>query len=178
MNGTEVARQIRARVPKSEILIFTMHDNETWSRRLLRAALGIPAQVGRKALLIEAIASLASHRPFFTPKVSETLLGAFVAGPEPKKSSLSSRERRVVQLIAEGHTNKEIASILNLSVKTVETHRAAIMRKLRVHSSADCRPLRGPQQDHGGVNHGSSDLRSAAPELEDRCGTRKGLMLA
>ncbi len=64
------------------------------------------------------------------------MLGSFVVGAKPKKSVLSNRERGVVQLIAEGYSNKQIAGILNLSVKTVETHRSAIMRKLGVHSSA------------------------------------------
>ena len=137
VNGTEVARQIRARLPRTEILIFTMHDNEQLVQEALRAgARGYLLKSDAKHYLIEAIRSLAIHRPFFTSKVSEALLGSFVAGPKTKKSALSNRERGVVQLIAEGYSNKQIASILNLSVKTVETHRSAIMRKLGVHSSA------------------------------------------
>jgi DNA-binding NarL/FixJ family response regulator len=137
-NGTEVARQIRARLPTTEILIFTMHDNEHLVQEVLRAgARGYLLKSDARHYLIDAIRSLAIHRPFFTPKVSEALLGSFVAGAKPNKSALSNRERGVVQLIAEGHTNKQIANLLSLSVKTVETHRSAIMRKLKLHSSAD-----------------------------------------
>jgi DNA-binding NarL/FixJ family response regulator len=137
VNGTEVARQIRARLPRTEILIFTMHDNEHLVQEALRAGVrGYLLKSDAKHYLIGAIESLASHKPFFTSKVSDALLGSFVAGAKPKKSALSNRERGVVQLIAEGYSNKQIASILKLSVKTVETHRSAIMRKLGVHSSA------------------------------------------
>jgi DNA-binding NarL/FixJ family response regulator len=114
-----------------------MHDNEHLVQEALRAGTrGYLLKSDAKHHLIEAIRSLEIHRPFFTPKVSEALLGSFVAGAKPKKAVLSNRERGVVQLIAEGYTNKQIASILSLSVKTVETHRSAIMRKLDLHSSA------------------------------------------
>jgi DNA-binding NarL/FixJ family response regulator len=136
-NGTEVARQIRARLPTTEILIFTMHDNEHLVQEALRAgARGYLLKSDAKHHLIDAIRSLEIHRPFFTSRVSEALLGPFVAGAKPTKSVLSNRERGVVQLIAEGYSNKQIASILSLSIKTVETHRSAIMRKLDLHSSA------------------------------------------
>ena len=138
MNGLEVTRQIRARVPKSEILIFTMHDNEKLVQELLQAgARGYLLKSDAKTHLIEAITSLASHRPFFTKKISEALLDVYLARPERIASAITSRERTVVQLIAEGHTNKEVARVLNISLKTVETHRATIMRKLQVTSSAD-----------------------------------------
>jgi DNA-binding NarL/FixJ family response regulator len=137
MNGLEVTRQIRARVPKSEILIFTMHDNEMLVQELLQAgARGYLLKSDAKTHLIEAISSLASHRPFFTKKVSEALLDVYLARPEKMVSAITSRERSVVQLIAEGHTNKEVARVLNISLKTVETHRATIMRKLQIASSA------------------------------------------
>ena len=137
MNGLEVTRQIRARVPKTEILIFTMHDNEMLVQGLLKAgARGYLLKADAKSHLIEAIESLSSHRPFFTKKISDALLDAYLARPEKAVSAITSRERSVVQLIAEGHTNKEMAKLLNISLKTVETHRAAIMRKLQVASSA------------------------------------------
>ena len=138
MNGLEVTRQIRTRVPHSEILIFTMYDNETLVQGLLKAgARGYLLKADAKSHLIEAIASLASHRPFFTKGVSDSLLDVFMAGPEKAISAITSRERSVVQLIAEGHSNKEAARVLNISLKTVETHRATIMRKLQIASSAD-----------------------------------------
>ena len=138
MNGLEVTRQIRTRVPQSEILIFTMYDNEMLVQGLLKAgARGYLLKADAKSHLIEAIASLASHRPFFTKGVSDSLLDVFMAGPEKAISAITSRERSVVQLIAEGHSNKEAARVLNISPKTVETHRATIMRKLQIASSAD-----------------------------------------
>jgi DNA-binding NarL/FixJ family response regulator len=137
MNGLEVTRQIRLRMPKSEILIFTMHDNESLVQQLLQVgARGYLLKSDARTHLIEAISSLASHRPFFTGRVSEALLNVYLARPEKLVSAITARERSVVQLIAEGHTNKEAARILNISLKTVETHRATVMRKLRVSSSA------------------------------------------
>ena len=76
------------------------------------------------------------HRPFFTAKVSETLLESYLTKAGAAENVLSSRERGVIQLIAEGNSNKQIANILNISVKTVETHRAAAMRKLNLTSAA------------------------------------------
>jgi DNA-binding NarL/FixJ family response regulator len=137
VNGIEATRQIRARLPKTEVLIFTMHDNETLIQELLKAgARGYLLKSDAKRHLIGAIESLASHKPFFTAKVSEALLDSFLARPNREGSTLTNRERGVVQLIAEGHTNKQIANILNISLKTVETHRAAVMRKLNLSSSA------------------------------------------
>jgi DNA-binding NarL/FixJ family response regulator len=87
--------------------------------------------------LITAIESLAVHKPYFTARVSEELLKSFLAESEGTGSTLTTRERGVVQLIAEGHTNKVVARILDISLKTVETHRANVMRKLALSSSAD-----------------------------------------
>ena len=137
VNGLEVTRQIRARLPKTEVLIFTMHDNETLIQELLKAgARGYLLKSDARRYLIGAIESLAVHKPFFTAKVSEALLDSFLTKPNREGSSLTNRERSVVQLIAEGHTNKQIAHILNISLKTVETHRASVMRKLNLSSSA------------------------------------------
>jgi DNA-binding NarL/FixJ family response regulator len=137
VNGIEATRQIRARLPKTEVLIFTMHDNETLIQELLKAgARGYLLKSDAKRHLIAAVESLAAHKPFFTAKVSEALLDSFLARPGRDGSALTNRERGVVQLIAEGYTNKQIANLLNISLKTVETHRAAIMRKLNLSSSA------------------------------------------
>ena len=86
--------------------------------------------------LLAAVESLAAHKPYFTAKVSEALLESFLAKPGQPQFSLTPRERGVVQLIAEGHSNKQAAKVLNISLKTVETHRAAVMRKLNISSSA------------------------------------------
>ena len=138
VNGVEVTRQIRARLPRTEVLIFTMHDNEALIAELLKAgAKGYLLKSDAKRYLIAAIESLAVHKPFFTARVSEALLDSFLTGTNQLGSALTNRERSVVQLIAEGHTNKQIARLLNISIKTVETHRATVMRKLNLASSAD-----------------------------------------
>jgi len=137
VNGIEATRHIRAQLPRTEVLIFTMHDNEMLIQELLKAgARGYLLKSDAKRHLISAIESLASHKPFFTAKVSEALLESFLARPSKEASTLTNRERGVVQLIAEGYTNKQIARLLNIRLKTVETHRAAIMRKLNLSSSA------------------------------------------
>jgi len=137
VNGLEVTRQIRARLPRTEILIFTMHDNEALIQDLLRAgARGFVLKTEAKRDLLAAIEALASHTPYFTAKTSETLLESFLEKPERRQSVLTNRERGVVQLIAEGYSNKEIAEFLTISIKTVKTHRASIMRKLGLTSRA------------------------------------------
>jgi DNA-binding NarL/FixJ family response regulator len=137
VNGIEVTLQIRARLPKTEVLIFTMHDNQTLIDNLLKAgARGYLLKSDAKANLIGAIEALAAHKPFFTANVSEALLKSYVDGSKRPASPLSGRERTVVQLIAEGHSNKEMALLLGISLKTVETHRAAAMRKLKLSSLA------------------------------------------
>jgi DNA-binding NarL/FixJ family response regulator len=136
INGIEVTRQIRSRLPKTEVLIFTMHDNEALIDDLLRAgAKGFVLKSDAKAELLAAIDSLANHRPFFTSRVSEALLKSF--NKDREYLALTPRERQIVQLIAEGHTNKGIATTLNISLKTVESHRAAVMDKLNVSSAAE-----------------------------------------
>ena len=136
LNGLEVTRQIRQRSPGTEVIIFTMHEHNNLIRDLLRAgALGYLLKSDAKRLLITAIETVAGHKPFFTAVVSETLLHSFLIDKDD--NPLTIRERSILQLIAEGHTNKEIATILNLSVKTVETHRAAVHRKLNLKSTAE-----------------------------------------
>jgi len=138
MNGVEATRQIRARLPTAEILIFTMHDSDALIGELLDAsARGYLLKSDAKQHLIAAVESLADHEPFFTGRVSQRLLETFLSKqPGRIDPSLSPRERVVVQLIAEGHSNKEMSDILDLSVKTIEAHRAAAMRKLNVTSTA------------------------------------------
>lgn len=138
MNGIEATRQIRARLPRSEVLLFTMHDSEELIGQLLQAgARAFLCKSDAKEYLVAAIESLAAHKPFFTGKISEKLLDSFLTaqGHNPV-DLLSARERVIVQLIAEGHSNKEMSGVLNISVKTVETHRASAMRKLNVTSTA------------------------------------------
>jgi DNA-binding NarL/FixJ family response regulator len=138
LNGIDVTRQIRARLPATEVLIFTMHDNEIIIQEVLRAgARGYLLKSDARRHLIAAIEALAVHKPFFTAKVSEALLKSLASGPNQAGSTLTRREREVVKLVAEGHTSKEVARLLNISLKTVESHRTTIMRKLDLSSTAD-----------------------------------------
>ena len=137
MNGIEITQHLRRRLPRTEVLIFTRHEDEDLVFDILNAgARGYLLKSDAQRYLLEAIASLAAHRPFFTDKVSEALLQSFLARCNRAKATLTHRERSVVQLIAEGHTNRKIGAYLGIGVKTVETHRAAIMRKLNLSSSA------------------------------------------
>jgi len=134
INGIEATRQIRAGLPKTEVLIFTMHCNEILIQELLQAgARGYLLKSDARRYLVGAIESLAAHKPFFTASVSADSMSK---KPSRPRSTLTSREHSVVQLIAEGYTNKQIANVLSISPKTVETHRATVMRKLTLSSSA------------------------------------------
>ena len=137
VNGVEATRQIRGRVPGAEVLIFTMHDTYSPVRDALEAgARGFLLKSDARHSLVSAVESLAVHKPFFTGKVSEALLETYLSKGAANESALSSREKAVVQLIAEGRTNNQIAHILSNSTKTVETHRAMALRKLNVDTTA------------------------------------------
>jgi len=138
INGIEATRQIRSRLPDAEILIFTMHDSDILVGELLEAgARAYLLKSDAKQYLVAAVESLVNHKPFFTGRVSEQLLRSYLTSlPGRSEGTLTPRERLVVQLISDGHSNKEIGTILNLSVKTIESHRATAMRKLNVTSTA------------------------------------------
>jgi DNA-binding NarL/FixJ family response regulator len=136
INGVEATRQIRMRVPTVEVLIFTMHDNETILQDLLQAgARGYLLKSDVEQHLYTAVEALAVGRSFFTGRASERILDAYLMKSKAD-GVLTSRERGIVQLIAEGHSNKAIAGVLNISIKTVETHRSNIMHKLNFDSTA------------------------------------------
>lgn len=152
LNGLEAARQILASSPDTPILILTMHDSEQVVREVLRAgARGflLKSDAGRD--LVAAVEALQMKRTFFTTRVSQMVLEGYLdrEGPDghaedptekkedPTTAILTSREREVIQLLAEGKTSKEVAVALRLSVKTAETHRTNLMRKLGLHSVAD-----------------------------------------
>ncbi len=141
MNGLEAARAMKKVSPRTEVLIFTMHDTEQLVHEVLSAgARGYVLKSDASRHLINAVEALAEHKPFFTSDVAATILDGYlnVAGGEAQSASvLTPREREIIQLLAEGKTNKEVANSLGISVKTAETHRAAIMRKLELKSTAD-----------------------------------------
>jgi DNA-binding NarL/FixJ family response regulator len=139
MNGLAVTRRLRQETPESRVLLFTMHDDdETVSGGLAAGARGYILKTDSERHLEAAISALGANRPYFSPFVSELLLEAAVT--ERKRSRLESftvRELEVVQLIAEGNSNKQIARLLGISIKTVESHRAAAMRKAGARTAAE-----------------------------------------
>lgn len=140
LNGLEATRQIRHDVPETEVLVFSMYENEQFVRDLLSAgARGYVLKSDVATQLLTAVETVAHHKPFFTSNVAETILGGFLKlskmAPEADVPSiLTTREREIVQLLAESKSNKEISTTLGISVKTVQTHRATIMRKLGINS--------------------------------------------
>lgn len=115
-----------------------MHDREELILEVLRAgARGYVLKSDTERHLLAAIDALSIHRPYFSGVISETLLERFLDSPPTAQATLTHREREVVQLIAEGRINKEIGHILDISVKTVETHRAAAMHKLKLRTTAE-----------------------------------------
>lgn len=139
LNGLDLSHQLKRVSPRIEILIYTMHDREELIAEILHAGVrGFVLKSDTEKHLLAALDALSIHRPYFSGAVSETLLDKFLESkPQPTASSLTHREREIVQLIAEGRINKEIAQLLNISVKTVETHRASAMHKLKLRTTAD-----------------------------------------
>jgi len=140
LNGLDAARQILKASPQSEVLILTMHESEQVIREVLASgARGyvLKSDAGRN--LVNAVEALSHHKTFFTSSVAEFVLQSFLDGKgnarEP--TPLSQREREVIQLLAEGKGNKEVANVLGISVRTAETHRTNIMRKLDCQSFSD-----------------------------------------
>ena len=140
LNGLEATRQIRRELPRTEVLIFTMHETEQLIREVLSAgARGYVLKSDAGRHLTSAVEALSHRRPFFTARVSQALLDAFLKSNNREDEgsafrTLTDREREIVQMLAEGKSNKEIANNLSISVKTVETHRATVMRKLDISS--------------------------------------------
>ena len=144
LNGLEATRQILHEQPQAEVLILTMHESEQLIREVLDSgARGYVLKSEAAKDLVSAVNALRHHTVFFASKVSSVVLADYLNARralrtgESTRRALSPREREIVQLLAEGKSNKEVAGILNISVKTVETHRASIMRKLNLSSSAD-----------------------------------------
>jgi len=140
LNGLEASRRLKKLLPDVKILILSMHDSEQMARAVLDAgARGYVTKADTSRDLVLAIEALCRNKTFFTSRVDQLVLESFLQeGPGEKKvSPLTSRQREIVQLLAEGKTSKEVASLLTVSVKTVETHRANIMKRLKCHSISD-----------------------------------------
>ncbi len=139
VDGIEATRRIRREVPVTEIMIFTLQDAEEQIRAALQAgARGYVFKSESDNQIIQSIEALAQHHRFFSSHLSKVLCDNFVEhnGSEHQPGPLTAREFEVVRLIAEGKSNKCIAYALDISAKTVEAHRSASMRKLKVHSTA------------------------------------------
>jgi two-component system, NarL family, response regulator NreC len=140
LNGIEAAKQISDANPKTAVVILSMHGDESYILRALKAgARGYLLKDSAESDLVRAIRSVREGKSFFSPAVSKVLLEDYVrklqrTGGEDSYDLLTPREREVLQLVAEGKSNKETANILYLSVYTVETHRANIMEKLKLRS--------------------------------------------
>jgi DNA-binding NarL/FixJ family response regulator len=141
LNGLAAARRILAAEPEARILILTAHESEQLVREVLAAgAQGYVLKSDAGRVLVTALQSLLDGRPFFTSKIARTVVDGYLHSPlsEPSGASmLSAREHEIVQLLAEGKSNKEVARALGISVKTAETHRSNIMRKTGFTSLAD-----------------------------------------
>lgn len=139
MSGVDATIQIRKVLPQVEVLILTMHESDRLAGQALRAgARGYLLKGESEDKLIDALEALSRHQPYFSPGVSETLLQGYLhSGEAGEIKQLTARERQIVKLVAEGKSNKIIAALLSLSVKTVETHRAAAMHKIGAKSAAD-----------------------------------------
>jgi len=143
LNGLEASRRIRKVSSRTEVLIFSMHYSDQLIRDVLDAGVrGYVIKSDSARDLVGAVEALSNHRPFFTPRATELILNNFghrpdepaPEAPEPFGERPTAREREIIQLLAEGKTTKEAAAALGISVKTAETHRANVMRKLQVHS--------------------------------------------
>jgi two-component system response regulator NreC len=142
LDGVQVVRQIKRAFPQTEFLVFSAHESESVIAEVFAAGAKSyirKADAGRD--LISALRSLQEHKPFFTDGISEVLFSRFLAGAGSRQDSatnesLTTREREIVRLLAEGKSNQEAALALGVSIRTIETHRATVMRKLRVDSLA------------------------------------------
>ncbi len=142
LNGLDAARQILSIMPEARILILTVHDSEQVVREVLAAgARGFVLKSDAGRDLLAAVEALQHRRTFFTSRVAQMMLDGYLRPNTDNETStqciLTPREREVIQLVAEGKSTKEIATALSLSVKTAETHRTNLMRKLDLHSVAD-----------------------------------------
>lgn len=142
LNGLEAARLIRKQLPKTELAILSLHFSDKLFHDIVDAgarAYILKSDAGKD--LVTAVEALSHRGSFFTPRAAEMLRGRFQKkeskAPAEFKSRLTRREREIVQLVAEGKSSKEISTILDISVKTAETHRSNIMRKLELHSVSE-----------------------------------------
>lgn len=140
LNGIEAARQIAEKLPKTKVIILSMHSDEGYVLKALKAgAHGYLLKDSAESDIINAIRAVSQGKAYFSPEISKMLVDDYMRqmqqrGVEDSYELLTSRERELLQLLAEGKSNKEISALLNLSLYTVETHRGNILQKLNLHS--------------------------------------------
>ena len=142
LNGLEATRQIKKLCPQVKILILSMHDNEEYIRQVLEAgAMGYILKDAAARELIQAIRQVNNGESVLSPAITRLVIEDYLrwGGMRPSENEdiLSPREREVLQLIAEGYTNKQIAGILTISIKTVQAHRLNLMQKLDLHDRGE-----------------------------------------
>lgn len=143
LNGIDATSQIVKQNPRTNVLILSMHNDETYLLRALEAgARGFLLKDTAEEDLVRAVRVAAQGKPFFSPAIAQALLEDYMRNLQQRNqqdsySLLTDREKEVLQLLAEGRSNKEVAQLLNLSVYTVETHRTRIMQKLNLHNTAE-----------------------------------------
>jgi two-component system, NarL family, response regulator NreC len=140
LNGLEAARQIKRRLPEVEVVMLTAHDSEDLVHQVFDVgARSYILKTEAAKHLVPAVRLAFAHKPFFTNKISEIVFARYLdrRDVDPSNSSLTSRERELLQLLAEGESSKEAADSLGISLRTVESHRAAIMHKLALRSVSD-----------------------------------------
>jgi len=142
LNGLEATRQIKIQCPDVKVLVLSMHDNEEYIRQALEAgAMGYILKDAAPGELIGAIRSVYRGEAVLSPAVTRLVIEDYLrwggTRPQEESDSLSPREREVLQLIAEGYTNKQIAEILSISIKTVQAHRNNLMQKLDLHDRGE-----------------------------------------
>jgi len=141
LNGVEATRRIRSSTPATEILILTMHESDDLVQQVISAgARGYILKDEADRVLIAAVDAARHHKPYFSSRIANTRSAEVSTPPDGTKVSrqrLTPREREILQLLAEGKSNKEVANLLGISVNTAEAHRANIMLKLDLHSLAE-----------------------------------------
>ena len=137
LNGVDAAREIIKSNPHTKVVLLTMHTEDHLILESLRAGVtGYVLKTKAASELVQALRAVCRGEMFLTQSISRTIVQAFLTNAESPGKPISDRERQVLQLVAEGKTTKEIASLLNISVKTAESHRSNLMEKLNIHDTA------------------------------------------
>jgi DNA-binding NarL/FixJ family response regulator len=137
LNGLDAAREVRRLSPATRTILLTVHTEDHYVLEALRAGIsGYVVKTQAAADLVQAIHEVCRRATYLSPVISRAIVDAYLSKTAPPAEVLSSRERQVLQLVAEGKTTKEIATLLGVSTKTADSHRTRLMRKLEIHDTA------------------------------------------